>query len=216
MGRLGGEFGADGQVPIADVPLKDEMFVFLEDVLRHPDDGVKARYERLGLSVRRGMALRDRLIDAGLLEAEVIKVGRSRKVLLRLRRQARELFGVNEDARRMGRESLAHEYWKRYYARLFKQRGYRVFLEAPRRRGRVDVLAVRGTERVAIEVETGKSDVVTNVKNDLASKFDRVVVVATHETAMAKVERELAQVGLLVPNRVLLLAAGQDIADQGQ
>ena len=213
IGRLGGEFGTDAQVPVADVPLEHEMFVFLEDVLKHPDDGVKARYQRLRLSVRKGMALRGGLIDAGFLEAEEIKVGRSRKVLLRLRRQARELFGVNDDSSRMGRESLAHEYWKRYYARLFEQQGYRVFLEAPRKRGRVDVLAVKGPERVAIEVETGKSDVISNVKNDLLSKFDRVLVVATNEKAMEKVERKLAEAGLLISDRVDVVLRGVFGAD---
>ena len=112
----------------------------------------------------------------------------------------------------MGRESLAHEYWKRFYARLFEQQGYRVFLEAPRKRGRVDVLAVKGPERVAIEVETGKSDVIANVKNDLLSKFDQLLVVATKEKSMAKVERDLAQARLLVPNRVLVLLAGDAMA----
>ena len=154
------------------------------------------------------MTLRDGLLDAGFLEAEEIKVGRSRKVLVRLRRRARELFGVRDGAEQRGRESLAQEYWKRYYARVLEQQGYRIFLETPRRRGRVDVLAVKGPERVAIEVETGKTDVIANVKNDLLAKFDQVLIVATDEIAMAEIERELARTHLLVPNRVLLASEG--------
>ncbi len=69
-------------------------------------------------------------------------------------------------------------------------------------RGAVDVLASRGRERVAIEVETGKSDVVENVRQDLLSGFDRVIVVATNETVARRIEHQLAQAGLIIPNRV--------------
>ena len=99
-----------------------------------------------------------------------------------------------------------HEYWKRHYARLFGAAGYSVELEAPRpaATGRVDVLATNASERVGIEVETGKSDVVWNVKQDLLAGFDRVIVVATDESALAKIERQLAYHGLLIPRRVVI------------
>lgn len=59
------------------------------------------------------------------------------------------------------------------------------------------------TERVAswiglaIEVETGKSDVVWNVKNCMRSRFDKVIVVATDDLAFKKVERDIAKAGLM-------------------
>ncbi len=52
-------------------------------------------------------------------------------------------------------------------------------LEAPRRGGRVDVLATKASESVAIEIETGKSDVVSNVKRGLLSRFYTVLEIAT-------------------------------------
>lgn len=195
-------FAPDERVPVTDTILQPWDFAFLEDVLSFPHDGVKRRYQRLGLSVRRGMAIRDRLLSAGYLEGEVIKVGASRRVLLRLRRRAREMLGTAKAASDDSRESLAHAFWKAYHAEQFRNAGYAVMVEAPRRGGRVDVLAVKGAERVGIEVETGKSDVVSNVRNCLATKFDRVIVVATNEQAMRKVEQALAQDGLLVPGRV--------------
>ena len=95
-----------------------------------------------------------------------------------------------------------HEFWKRYYARIFREHGYVVELEASRKHGRIDVLARKGSESVAIEVETGKSDVVRNVKNCLSSDFNKVIVVATDEAALEKVERQLAKAGLMIPSRV--------------
>ncbi len=67
------------------------------------------------------------------------------------------------------------------------------------------VLATKASESVAIEIETGKSDVVSNVKNCLLSGFARIIVVATNQTALAKIERQLAQAGLFIPRRIRLV-----------
>ncbi len=199
---LSPEFGQVSRVSMWDTVLSEGALCFLEDVHNHEDDGVKKRYERLGLSAGVGTRLKETLIDDGWLEAQIISVGHTRKVLLRLTTEARRNLGVDEAA---PRGSIAHEYWKRFYARRFEEDGHRVTLEAERVGGRVDVLAVKNGERVAIEVETGKSDVVGNVKNNLRSKFDRIMVVATDDEAMAKVERQLGEGGLLIANRVQLV-----------
>ena len=115
------------------------------------------------------------------------------------------MIGADTSDRTDGRASIAHEFWKQHYAKQFEQQGYKVEMEADRVGGRVDVLARRNGHRVGIEVETGKSDVVSNVRNCLLSGFDRVVVVATDEQAMTKVERQLATAGLLIPPRVTLV-----------
>jgi hypothetical protein len=78
-------------------------------------------------------------------------------------------------------------------------------LEAARAYGRVDVLAKKDAEQVAVEIETGKSDAVSNVKNDLLSGFSKVLVVVTDENAFRKVEGQLAKAGLLLKNRIRLV-----------
>ena len=80
-----------------------------------------------------------------------------------------------------------------------------MIIEAPRHGGRVDVLATNDKEQIGIEIETGKSDVVSNVKHCLLSKFARIIVVATNQTALAKIERQLAQAGVVVPTRIQLV-----------
>ena len=55
---------------------------------------------------------------------------------------------------------------------------------------------------IAIEIETGKSDVVRNVQQDLLSGFDKVLIIATDARALRKVEKELAHAGLIIPNKV--------------
>jgi hypothetical protein len=189
------------RIRIDDKPLEEDELRFLRDVLSHPEDGVKVRYKRLGISVDKGNRLKRDLVECGWLDIAVIAVGRSRKVVLRPTTKAREALGLNGAPR----ESLTHEYWKRFYARVFERLGYQVELEAPRHGGRVDVLATNASERVGIEVETGTSDVVANVRGCVRSGFESVWVVATDEHAMSKVERELGHGGLLVPGRTNLV-----------
>jgi len=108
------------------------------------------------------------------------------------------------------RESLAHEYYKRYYARQAQGLGLRTTLEAARTRGRVDVLAEGHGVRLGIEIETGESDVISNVRNCLASGL-RVVVVATGPKALETIESRLGGAGLLIPGRVLVVPAPREI-----
>lgn len=58
-------------------------------------------------------------------------------------------------------------------------------------------MAVSKREKVGIEIETGKSDVVKNVKADLTFGCTMIVVVTTDKGAFGKVEKELLKAGLL-------------------
>jgi hypothetical protein len=179
--------------------LDSDSFDFLHDVMQHPDDGIRQRYARLGVSGDKGNRLKTQLVETGVLEEQELKAGRTRKLLLRITTVARERFGLR---RAVGRGSLAHEYWKRAYARVLRERGYSVEVEARRQNGWVNVLARKSDQTLAVEIETGKSDVASNVQNDLLSGLTKVLVVATDESAFRRVERKLARAGLLIPARV--------------
>ena len=64
------------------------------------------------------------------------------------------------------------------------------------------MLATKNTDSIAVEIETGKSDVVWNVKQNVLTGFYKVLVVATDDKALEKVERQLAKAGLIIPKRV--------------
>jgi hypothetical protein len=149
--------------------------------------------------VDKGNSLKNRLVEDGILEEQEVKVGRTYKILLRITHAARTRLGLKKY---LGRGSIAHEYWKRFYAARFKDDGYHVELEAVRHEGRVDVLATKNTDSIAVEIETGKSDVVWNVKQNVLTGFYKVLVVATDDKALEKVERQLAKAGLIIPKRV--------------
>jgi len=66
-----------------------------------------------------------------------------------------------------------------------RQKGYDVTVEKDLGNGkRVDVEAVKGKERIAIEVETGKSDIASNVRR--LKGFSHIVLVPTTTQATEK------------------------------
>ena len=171
----------------------------LLDCIQHPTDGVQARYKRLSWSMDKGGRLKEELLAADLVEAAMIPIGNTRRLILRPTNRASKLLQLGRPATR---ESLAHEFWKHYHAEQLRQEGWEIEIEAPRAGGRVDVLATKDGKSLAIEVETGKSDVVANVRNCLRSRFNQILVVATSEEARDTVERHLARVGMLIRDRV--------------
>lgn len=64
--------------------IENSEIEFLRDIHEHPDSGVAARYTRLGLSVRQGQKLIEKLFVDGLIEQrlETTKSGRVREIRL--------------------------------------------------------------------------------------------------------------------------------------
>lgn len=207
--RLVRDIGQVRRFPRVDDRLDPRGFAFIEDVLLHPDDGVKARYRRLRIGGSTGHGTKERLVEKGWLEAEVVPVGTSRKTVLRLSRKARELLNIKAD--NANRESIAHAYWKRFYADQLELQGYDVQIETPRNGGYADVVGCKSEHRIAIEIETGKSSIIDNVKSCLAAKFDRIIVVAVTTRALDTVESCLATAGCLIPNRLAIIRAGTKV-----
>jgi len=186
------------RVRLGDPVLQGDGIGFLMDCVCHPTDPVRVRYKRLGLSVDRGNRAKNRLIQTGLIEGATVPVGRTRKLILRPTRQAKDLLHISASSKP---ESVEHEFWKQHYAEKLRLAGYLVEIEAPRHGGRADVVAKAGGLRIAVEIETGKSDVISNVRNCLRSKFDQVVVITTRPETRPKIEAQMANEGLLIRGR---------------
>ena len=184
-------------------PLNDECLLFLHDILAHKLDGVNVRYKRLGWGTYKGIRIKNKLVRVGWLEQERIETGNTRKLVLRPSAELKRILGHANT-----RESITHEYWKHYYAEKLKQQGYQVRVEATRHGGTVDILAFNDKQRIGVEIETGKSDVASNVKNGLLSGFDRVIVVTTSRRTKAQLEKLLGKSDLLIRSKVIIIIAG--------
>ena len=57
----------------------------------------------------------------------------------------------------------------------------------------IDLLAVRPNQKVAIEVETGKSNIAANIEKLQADEYDRIVVVATSAQATTTCQKVITK-----------------------
>jgi len=72
----------------------------------------------------------------------------------------------------------------------FEKKGYEVKCEHPvKGNGAIDILATRPGERVAVEVETGKSNIKENLNKIENAGFDKIVLVATSSAAVSAYQK---------------------------
>ena len=111
--------------------------------------------------------------------------------MLTLTKKGREVLGIDmADSDRYG--GPEHRYWVRTIAEHLRTKGYEVTGEVPVGNGKTtDLLAKKGRRRIAVEIETGKSDAAANVRKCLDAGFDRVVVVTTSAEANRKIRADL-------------------------
>ncbi len=200
------ESADDARSRFHDEPPSNTDWSLMEDVLRYPDDGVDRRYKRLGVSADKGHRTKMGLLSRGWLEQEDVRVGRTHRMMLRLTSSTKQALGLDDGPHTP--ESIAHAYWKRWYADRLTESGFSVQVETAISGGRVDVLARKNGESVAIEIETGKSDFAGNVRRALKARIRKITVVATDLSAMAHIERLLLDKGLLIAGRVDVVPAG--------
>ena len=164
---------------------------FLADVAARPLSTTVTRYQRLNLSRRRGNAVRQHLAAVNLIDPIQIATRTGQVVLYELSDDGRAVCdstGIDPGPR--PRASLEHQFWVNRATRHFEEQGYEVehehFIKG---NGAVDVLAQRPGERIAVEVETGKSDIKSNLANAHLGDFDRVVLVATSPDAVTTCQK---------------------------
>jgi hypothetical protein len=131
------------------------------------------------------------LLKRSLIVSCPIVIGRSRIKVLALTEVGKAAIGINEPAAdRLG--GPEHRYWKRRLAEHLKACGYGVTEECPVGGGRtIDLVATRNGDRIAFEIETGRSDAVANVRKCLEAGMDRIIVVAVSADIRNRLVRTL-------------------------
>ena len=172
-----------------------DMIRFLADVAARPLSTTVSRYQRLNLSRRRGNAIRQQLAASGIIEAVTIATRSGQVVLYELTDPGRQLcLAAHIDPGSRGRASLEHRYWVFRGAEHFEKRGYAITHEhVIAGNGAVDIVAQRPGERLAIEVETGKSDIPANIAKVVGAGFDRLVLIATSPEAIGRCQKAIAE-----------------------
>ncbi|MBN1817943.1 MAG: restriction endonuclease [Sedimentisphaerales bacterium] len=158
--------------------------------------GGVSRYQRLHLSRRRGNAIRQSLASAGIIKAVTLATRCGQVVLYELTDLGRAICeSVNMEVGKKPRPSLEHRYWVQQTARYFQKRGYEVKQEHPvKGNGAIDLLAERAGERIAVEVETGQSNIKANLDKIKDAGFDRIIFVATSAAAVSACQKAIEEV----------------------
>jgi hypothetical protein len=180
---------------------------FLIDIGKFPVSGVTTRYARLGWSRYQGNKIQNELIKKSLLTMRPVSTMKGQIKVLVLTDKGKEAIKDVKIIKVFGKNaSWEHEYWKYRIGMHFKKKGYEVTFEYKIGEGKsVDVVAEKDGKRIAIEVETGKSDYIYNVKKNLDNGFDEIVVTVLDGVIKGKIDEGLKEAGLDGEDRVKLL-----------
>ncbi len=186
--------------------LTESSMNLLNDIVSHPYSGVFERYQRLGITSYMGNQLKIDLQAKGLVNSHSIVENRARKILLELTPKGRIELGL--DGVTPLRGGYVHEYWKWEVQQFLESNNYFVIPEAKRHGGRVDLkvqkIGKELGEPIGIEIETGHSDFLLNVKNGLHS-FSKLALIATSVKAFSKIRDHLNQEGFVISSRLIVL-----------
>ena len=170
--------------------ISEEEARLLEDVMAFSTAGIQERRTRLGLSVRKLYSLVSSLSDRGLIVSGSVSTLKGRTRILRPTEAGSRALGVDEKAMEARRhESMEHWYWKTKLAEMLREKGHAVEVE----KNGSDLVFERDGQRIAVEIETGKSDAEANVRRDLEEGFDRVISVWLHAPPPQTVSKDKVQ-----------------------
>ena len=194
-----------------EVGITSEEQILLHDIHSNKLSGVVERYRRLQWSRRKGNELKNSLLKKQLIETEEIPTKSGRVIVLKLTKIGKSNIDqpISQDIREGG---ITHEFWKNKYAQILKNEGFDITFEKSIGDGKyVDVVASKNDIRIAIEVETGRSDILTNIKKCLEANFDRIIVVAVNEKIESKVKSLLESNDLHQNPKIILSCARRTI-----
>lgn len=187
-----------GEEDLCAIGLTTKEETLLKDIARQEFIGIAERYMNLGLGVREGNGLRDSLARKDLVSIRDVSLWPLRNArikLLELTERGRACAGAPMPHDREG--GLVHRFWVDTLARLLQSQGFGVKKEYPVGEGQtVDLLAEREGGEIAVEVETGNSDALSNMGKCLRAGFRRVWILALDRTERVRLEQEVAAKGL--------------------
>jgi hypothetical protein len=162
----------------------------LVDVHEHPLSGMTQRYTRLGINAKYGNEFKEQLTAEGFVKPKKIFLNKKKWIMLleltaRGRARLRELGYESKDET----EGAEHKFWKQKIFEFYRNRGFIVEVEAYVN-GKPDIV-INGEKRIALEIETGNSDVLGNIEKNLKAGFEEIICVATNKEVEQKIREQL-------------------------
>jgi hypothetical protein len=153
--------------------------ILLQNIAEKPFLPVSQRYKILGISAAQGNDLKRELIEKGFATAHTIDGLRLLDLTLK---GSDEVHGLGiKQVRYKG--GLEHSYWVNETGRNLRKHGFKPVLEAQ------DIDISDPIAGIAIEVETGKSDIKKNLAKLNNSRFRECFMLATNKDAEFKIKQ---------------------------
>ena len=167
----------------------------LADIFLNPLSSTTQRYKRLGFNPKYGNNFKNLLISQGYIQPQKIVTNSGWLILFEITPKGKTVLRDIGHVIREKNEGVVHRFWKNKLAEYYRKKGYEVLVEKEIN-GKPDLIVIGGNKRVAVEIETGKSDAVANVVKNLKAGFDEIVCVGTDDKVCEKVRRELGRDGV--------------------
>jgi hypothetical protein len=174
--------------------LGDKEMELLMDIAEFGTSGIADRFRRLKITAHKGYKILKCLLSFDLVKSFSIAMTKGRVRFLQLSEKGRQIAkeqGINVPEIKGGPE---HEYWKYKIAEELRAKGYTIEFEKQKNGHWVDIVATKETESIAIEIETGKSDAIANLRKNLKSNgFRQVICIAVSDQTMRSVAQAFSE-----------------------
>ncbi len=173
--------------------LTDIETQFLIDIYQHPLTGVVKRYTRLQISKRKGNELKEKLEIENFIKTIDISTMRGRIKIFEITEKGQQIItqlGYKPKSWRKG--GVEHQYWQYKVAQYFHYKGYKVKENYSIGNGKeVDIVIEKENEKIGIEIETGKSDILANMEK--CTDFNQILCLVTEPQLKVKIEEKIKQ-----------------------
>lgn len=168
----------------------------LIDILENPFSTITSRYKRLRLYSKLGNSCRKELISEMCIMPRKIITGQGWITLFEITRKGKLLLHDLGHEFKNEREGIVHKFWKYKVSEYYKKLGLDVRVEEYYLNGRPDIIVIKNGKKIAIEIETGKSDYIKNIELALEANFDEIICVTINRFVEEKIRRKLEEKGI--------------------
>ncbi len=170
--------------------INDLEIQFLIDIYKYPLAGVVKRYTRFQVSKRKGNEIKEKLENENFIKTIDISTLRGRIKLFEITEMGQQIItplGYQKKSWRKG--GVEHQYWQYKVAQYYQYQGYIVKENYPLGNGKeVDIVVEKNNEKIAIEIETGKSDILENIEKCREKEFMQIICLTITHKLMEKVK----------------------------
>lgn len=165
----------------------------LIDIMENPLSPIRERYKRLNVSAYIGDRYQKSLLSSGFIKPVRITAGKRVIKLFKFtdegKGKLKEIgYDVSGSLRHGGVE---HLYWVHQAKKKLENAGHKVHEEYPIGNGEtVDLAIITKSKKIAVEIETGKSDAIHNIRKCLDAGFE-VVSLAVNEKVLESIKTSL-------------------------